>query len=437
MNYKSNDTYTWKEEYGLPLETKWSRIAKFCFLNGLSWSYVENNKKLKNLIYHDYNVDFYYQIPDYMLNKSKNFSLKICPKCMKHGYHSFLHQIEGMKFCFLHKTSLIPISQEKVNASRDGTYNFLQIKTENLIQNRELLMLIRSFISDRESEGILLANIIFPRYAKWGIKECYKSTQHLFQKRFLNQNHITDNRVKCIKSICFENIDVENKKLANDFLNSYSKWLLQNDFYSSNYKFEEMLQHIKKRHIPSNSTVPYQLSEEVLGWCVMKIMLDIIEEIFDNYDDWEKTVLDVNRFSNNNLRSSKIIKYSVILAFEAITATTSFRNAVCINSDYWNHNANKCSFGLDVHYELGHYLEPYRLYGSRSQMKASQYTVFPIVKDLFEEISKQAYNMLKNGIIKLDPEQINKLTSDIWKVPQYEILYYNNRTEIYRCDPIL
>ena len=34
-------SYTWKIEYTLPFESKWSIMAKFCFLNGFSWDYVK------------------------------------------------------------------------------------------------------------------------------------------------------------------------------------------------------------------------------------------------------------------------------------------------------------------------------------------------------------------------------------------------------------
>lgn len=50
---------------------------------------------------------------------------------------------------------------------------------------------------------------------------------------------------------------------------------------------------------------------------------------------------------------------------------------------------------IDVYEELGFYHEPYQLYGSCEKRKATQYTVFPILQDLFDDLTNQAYRMLK------------------------------------------
>ena len=86
---------------------------------------------------------------------------------------------------------------------------------------------------------------------------------------------------------------------------------------------------------------------------------------------------------------------------------------------------------IDVYEELGFYHEPYQLYGSCEKRKATQYTVFPILQDLFDDLTNQAYRMLKKRTIKLDTAYLSKLKANIWDVPQYAVLYYQNRTDIY------
>lgn len=192
---------------------------------------------------------------------------------------------------------------------------------------------------------------------------------------------------------------------------------------------------MQKRFIEQNSDIPYLLKADVLGWCVMKIMWDVIEKLFEGYAEWDKAVWSINGYPRNSLSKNKIDKYAVILAFQAITSATAAKNAVCYHSGYWYRNSYIRNFGLNVCEEMGQYREPFRVYGSIKEQKGSQYTVFPIIKDLFEDLTKQAYEMLMNGQIELDSEQIDNLDSNIWKVPQYAVLYYSDRTEIYRCEP--
>lgn len=426
--------YTWKEAYCLPYETEWSRIAKFCFLNGVSWSYVNQNAILRNYICTERGKNILHNIPDFISENNSKKVFKICPKCMEYGYQSHFHQIAGLGFCFLHKCSLISVSPEQVEASKNGTYEFMEIRVENIVRNKKLLTMLKNFITRRQEEGLLDATFIFPRYEKSGVRIGYESTKRLFQKVFLVQDNIEINGCRSIQYTSVDNIDTENEKLAKEILKSYTRYDLQcNTLNSQNKSFEEAFAYIQKLFIMKR--ISYQLTEDVLGWCVMKLTWDVIEKIFDGYDDWDKTVWAVNGYSQMGMAEDKIYKYAVILAYQAITGATAAKNAVCSNCRYWYRDTYKRGFGINVYEELGCYHEPFRAHDKYENRKATQYTVYPIVQDLFVDLVNQAYIMLKSGVIELNSECIDKLTPDIWRVPQYVVLYYWNRTEIYRCEP--
>lgn len=258
-------SYTWKDSYCLPFETAWARIAKFSYLNGLSWSYVQQKTKLRHYICTQFEKEIVLNIPDFFLRKKNFEDFKICPECMKYGYQSVLHQIKGLDFCFLHKCSLITVSPKQLESSKYGTYEFIEIKTENLIKNIELYSLLQEYIEKIQKEQLLDTKFILPQSNNDSIiRPCSENTERLFHRMVLLQDEVEINNI-------------------------------------------------------------------------------------------------------------------------------------------------------------------YR--------KATQYIVFPIINDLFEDLTNQAYIMFKNAVIQLKPDNICELTPDIWRVPQYVVLYYRDRTEIYKCEP--
>ena len=436
MNNKLNFLYTWKDEYALPFETQWSRIAKFCFLNGLPWSYVKKNTSLKNIICADSMTNMrYINLPSFMINDDMDDTFKICPQCMKYGYQSYLHLVDDMDYCFLHKCLLVNLRPEDLYESKDGTYKFFKIKTENIIRNYALRDSLQAFIDKREADGILDISYIFPKYIA-DAKVCYKSTKQIFQKFYLVQDQVELCGCKCIKSIPLTDIDMENMELAREFLKSYTVHSLQNGaLVPFGTSFEEEYEYFQKIYMKQNSDIPYRLFGENLGWSVTKIMLDTIDNLFTGYKDWEENILSVNGYPPNSMKKDNIDKYAAILAYQAITSTVVAKNAFCTNSNYWFRDSYPCKFGLNVYEELGHYKDPYNFFITYKKRSASQYIVFPIIKNLFETLAMQAYEMLAYEKIKLDHEYINHLSTDIWSVPQYVILYYKEKIEIYVCEP--
>lgn len=106
------------------------------------------------------------------------------------------------------------------------------------------------------------------------------------------------------------------------------------------------------------SNIAHYLSSNVLGWCFIKIMWDVIEKMFDGYDDWNLTVSVVNNYIQNDMKINEIEKYAVVLAYQAITAATSAKNVICFDSRYWHNKTHICNFGIKIYEELSYYREP-------------------------------------------------------------------------------
>lgn len=436
MAYNNNtlkSSYTWKSEYCLPYETSWARISKFCFLNGVSKSYITQNKLLRKNVCIDLVKPIHYNFPQAKENATP-VMFKICPKCMIYGYQSYLHLINGLNVCFLHKCQLISIPLADVGSFQD-IYQLMNIKIEDIIQNATLSSMLNTYILHRERKAPLEIRYIWPKYENGEERRCYKSTMRIFQKKYLLQNNIDIDGCSCIQSLAVDKIDAMNELLKSEILDNYAKYCLQNDIFFPDFTdVENILLHITNICIPKRTFPRHYISNDTLGWCLMKIMWDIIERRFTTYNNWIKAVRITNSRFSNDMTFKDIDKYAIVLAYQAITTNLSCENIMRLHSKNWKRNGFTCKFSINVYDELGYYNEPYHIYGSIEKQKAAQYTVFPIVKDLFKDLINQAYHMLKNGVIELSPNHIEGLTTDIWNVPQYVVLYYNDKTEIYRCE---
>ena len=102
------------------------------------------------------------------VNQKNNFGLqtqynvyKICPVCMNYGYHSILHEIECIDYCVFHKCNLIKINHKQFDESRFGTYEFWNVKTENIVNNSCLADEIVKFKQKQEKERSIFNKYFF------------------------------------------------------------------------------------------------------------------------------------------------------------------------------------------------------------------------------------------------------------------------------------
>lgn len=435
-------SYTWRDSFCMPLESRWSRITKFSVLNGMAVSSVMSIRGLLKELCYDPTPPYHLGLPP--LNTSNppqrgmKYSvrkMKICPYCIKNGYHSYMHDIDGIDICFLHEIPLIHITRDQIKLSLRGSYGFIDVKTCDIIQNNELVALLQDYLNRMSSNPVLNISNSFHRYAD-DIERCYISTEQIYRKHYLLQSGIELFGCTCIKSIGIDQIDEENKRLATNFITAYTKYYQSfTHVKSMACAFDQDFYFFWQQNILEESHIPYEMSPDPFGWSMFEIMWHTIDKLFDGYQDWHNTVSIVNGQSDMVMTAEHIDKYAVVLTYQAITRRITSWNVINPRSHRWYVRASNCDFAINIQHILCLYTEPYAFWGDKRERKAAQYVIYPITKNIFTEIANQAYHMLKNGIIELDPMKISRLSPSIWKVPQYVMLYYADKTEIYRCEP--
>lgn len=442
-------SYTWKEEYVLPYESYWSRIAKFCFLNGISWFAVQRDRKLKSLIHESQSQTFDFDIPLFYFVKPTEYGMhysfsvnygvhKICPMCMKYGYHSVLHEVEGLDYCVFHKCRLMRIDSEKFYESRHGTYEFCDVKIEDVVRNDRIFWEIQKFIHKQEKEKLLSSNYISLNPNAKNSNRCYESTERLYQKLVLLQDDIGLYGCKCVCSIQNKDIERINNELLEHIMELHISSIKDKDYYFVSYRdksHDALMRFITTYYIKKGVHGENILKDDLLGWCFITIVTEAIQECFDNLDDWNITFDRLFYETNMYLKNKREIrKIAVALAYQAITGTASPEKVQQNYSRYWTKTALLSRYGLPVYDELGA-LDKSRPFHKGSPTEAGQYVLYPILKDLFSELVSQATKIIKQNRNIIDKKFLRSLNPDMWITPQYAVFYYQNKAEIYRCEP--
>lgn len=440
-------TYTWKNEYLLPFESFWGRIAKFCYLNCVPWTYI--NSSLKKYFYAKLSSDemfcIYlpsfngkrYEISDDIFNDiNRNYEVyRYCPECMKYGYHSILHEIDGFDYCFLHQCKLVLITKKELVDSKNGIYSFFDVQVKNIIYYKPIYDDIMKYIERRNVEGIISASHFFVD-SKQDSKS-YESTERLYQRLFLLQDSVELYGCQCISAVQIDDIYETNRYIFEDIMHNYTQNIMErNDYWSSieEKDFMKIYTYCKKMFLQPNPQNQYLLTEDTLAWCFIAIISNEIQRIFGNLDDWYDTIQCFKKekdYFNKNIETTN--KFLIILACATITGSFDPNIVFQYDSRKWDNFFTPLDFKIPVKEILGYWG---KVYDSKiiGPSRATQYIIYPIINDLFQTIMSQIKILLQQGVINTKYDSILKL-NNVWNVPQYAVFYYKDRVEVYRCEP--
>ena len=452
-------SYTWKEEYGLPYESQWGRIAKFCFLNGLPWNHIINNTKLKNAICDDIPRWPYVSIP---IAKNPNIKQlagkrildvnKMCPECMKYGFHSSLHETEGMNHCFIHNCQLIRIPTDKFYQSAQGTYDFFDVKTENIIRNEEIANKLLAYKKKLATSNIISNHFISFAYNRTNNSiRFYESTERLYQRLVLLQDNIELYGCKQLILLNSNDINDEKRRIIENGVHTHLKNIKELKCMSCvlyEMSYNDAVNFCIDICYKRKEGGKYAFERDMLGLCFINALSKLIRIFFKDLHEWEdfatlackesesldytylnfesrieseyEYICKYEKWKYITFHNTKedIYKLAIIIVYYAITDSFSTYTLTEENSNRWGEQYFHLDFSLPIN----------RI------MNEPEYVIYPIIEDLLQNLINQACYMIETGIIKPGYENLIELNQSIWKVPQYIIINYNERIEVYRCD---
>ena len=419
-------SYTWKSNCSLPYESKWSKMVKFCFLNGISWSVFKKSKNMRDLVENEVYKNIH--IP-YEILKNKEEKHRYCPCCMKYGYHSDIHQLSVLDTCFLHPdTKLIKIEDESICYS--GTYSFYNVRVEDLINNDAQYILIQEFYKNQIKHSPVYTTILFGEDLYYG-KDTYNlSTKQVIRKFFFLQKDIELKQTKLLGSTNLKDINKANKLISERVVRTIAlDKYIEEKFIEEGSNLEEYVEQYKFTIMNRNSEIPYCMRDDTLGWVFYAFILEVIDEYFCNKMEFCKVANKVKiDTTSKDIYSEELYKYAIIVALFAITGTDVPFAFQCNDSSIWTRGNNKCKYTINIAYDIRSFIV---LNNHHTITFAMQYIVDVIIRDCFWYIVNDINGRVLNNILELDFNKI--LQKNIIRAPQYVIIIYEDKCEIYCC----
>lgn len=186
-----NDTsYSWNKSFVLPYESEWSIKEKFCYLNAFS---SIDNKKFKEIVTVPEDYRSYDQIKWYPFTMR---GVRACPKCIRSGYHSIIHDLGYFDYCFIHKHTQLQFytntPARTFKKSENQLYIFLpEVRAIDLIDNHKLKMKIdayKTLIKDLFPEQLCILDFAKDKQQeRYG--ELYENTKFSLMERCFMPNN--------------------------------------------------------------------------------------------------------------------------------------------------------------------------------------------------------------------------------------------------------
>lgn len=306
-------TYTWKNKYILPYESYFSIRAKFCFLNGKSWYWFDiHGRKLLNV---SKNIHLESNLKNIRFEQLRfEDDIKICPVCIKYGYHSYFHNSVLVDKCFIHPTiKLVTLKQEDIKHSNSGIYKFADVSTENIINATNLLNTSISRFTKHQN-NIELIHMICRDY---NIVHPYNSSMTLIQKYYFGNNVEESNNYNILKEIPSKSIYSLNKVIYNKIISSISKDVLKRDILLYNDNVEK---NIRDRIQLRDEKYIFKTDGDLSIYFLQAFISDKIWNIFKTTQEYNRiySIVYDSQLSINSMSNDDVFKVAVYLAISSL-----------------------------------------------------------------------------------------------------------------------
>lgn len=429
-NLSLKPSFTWCDNYILPYESTWSIKAKFCFLNAESWLWFEKQKHLIDFNSNESKKISYASLDDTTrkdLHIDETRTIRICPKCMKYGYHSSIHQSLLLMHCFLHPdTELVTVSNEDLKSFRLGTYAFLDVKTENLIKNELLEARINSFI--RERVEVCRMWTFCRNHNKETI---YESTKEIAERYYFQM--LVPERYNCKKLLEIEVTDVPetNGAIYNDIVKSLA---YDNYVRHAYHSVKEYTEYVRLNMELPDDTYTFRFNGSSSAYYMELLASRKIEENFDDRQEFIHlaTVMDDSNSFQNERGEYDISKIATYMTLCCMIDCRDACDYYRLNGKWRDFN-NPCNYATTLTSDLSGYTFGEYAYDSCLE-KGALFIIKAILDDFFEYVRKDLMKQMNEGVLDYKG-RISDISNSVINEPEYVVIRYLDRWSIFGCYP--
>ena len=417
-----NDTsYTWSSSFVLPYESKWSIEEKFCYLNALH-SIGSGKNKINIPVPEDYKT--------YSTKKGAPFyehCEKICPICIRSGYHSVIHNLEYLDYCFIHSGTRLESCHHHTQArefekGEPLLYEFLpHVRTIDLITNQKLRLKIEAYKT--------LVQNMFPdylhivdfkndkKYGNYGV--LYENTKFSLAERcFMPNNPWFKGNDRIILQIDSSEIASMSRKSlwkAAKYCRKRNPDMIPSKIFS----YAKNIKYIKQNDC-----------EFRLGIIFKNYFEDKILELFDTKKEYIGWSYHISNCKNLKLNSMKqYLQVSMYLIYRSISCSNLFSDDAISqweNINYtWLDNYMQVEF-FDINYLENDVVE----YPNKLDLLCFQDI---IMRDALNYAIQELCHIARQKLINLENGIMNSYYPV--KFPQYIIKRTADKWTIIACDP--
>lgn len=416
--------YTWNDNLILPYESYFSIRANFCLLNAKSW-YWFNVRGKKNI-----NEELLIRVKSRsdlgLVNNNKlkvnDSRIKICSKCIKQGYHSYLHNSEVFEQCFIHPNEkLILINDKDMCKDGSGIVKNLTIKIENMLNFRIRIVdfLKKIDLKTKTNNLFCISNTKSYNSTLECISTYYfggfsNRTSHYKIIKRINENDIFEDNIRIYKEIITAlNNDIENREG-----HEYYKLL--------DYNMKDIIKREDKNHY-------LQFNGYSSMYYIQAFISNIIWSTFNTWEEYNRIGLTLKHYIINKFER-KVVDYNKIATF--ITIAILLNNSDC---DAYYKLAGKLRYnkwGIPGKSELLSKLDKVINEMKLSDIYLENGSLFiyeAVISSWFQYVKNDLIMKIKNRIFDYQKQNLFNINNDMYDEPEYIILKQNSEWLIKLC----
>lgn len=429
-------SYTWNKKYILPLESIWSVKEKFCVLNAVNYTSFNDARKKYNC----------FQVPsnNCIEEKLKRYSDKkriyICPVCIKHGYHSWIHQKTIFNHCYVHTNTKLEETRYFYMPTyfRTGlhySYADFDLSVEDIVSNDELRNEINLAINRMEKLNFKYRLFKFDS-DKRDDNICSQALNLILNKDFGIESNDTGEMIYAIRK---------------DEIFSNSSQYLKNMYYQA-FQFQRKLFNIQNisadEYIKAAKTCsPYNrelglhtsIRQDTSPIIIRNIISEFISkycgslEKYIVYTDELKHPRDLSNRARKRYYSHRFIYSRILTIYTMVNSADSLYFKDLINGWHPRHDSFYAP-SIDVPTVIDQVNKVFFVHVDWNEYISSECITDIICRDIFELISSQILVRIESKRIDIMKDSI--LSEElILDFPQYIVTEEENKIKIYRMLP--
>ncbi len=410
-------TPTWKPSFVLPYESNWSILEKFSFMNAVP-RYTVKISEIGNMRASiEETIPFLNQLKRItLLQFTDDYQVRVCPECIKYGYHSNLHQLLLYDTCYIHKnTNLITtnILFHKIGETQNYYETNNTTTAKNIADNvhllEEIIKVTGDFTKHKLIQCINVNDAAVEKNVMWNSTRAFLLSQIFLQTFFVAG-------VRTVLSVAKNDLPEMNDNAMKELINKYPL-VFGTDIALNNRNFNERYTSV-----------------------YMKTLIDdFISSEFDSEDEYYNEVSRIDSWENYGKyrQRNKIDRYAKVITIMHIinSREPAFYHKLLTG---WHLPPFECVHPINVAAIMSQLRSVFVKYISFDRsVQETDILIFAhtFLKDILDDTSRWLAAKIRCGEFDIFDDMMISRENFYIPASQYVLLDEVDKVTLYACQP--